>query len=269
MSRPTEAAPTSSTHTLGVLLITLDEEANVERCLSSVAFADQIVVVDSFSKDRTVEIARSLGAEVVEHEWTGYSRQKEIALGRLTTEWVFWIDADEEVSADLREEISSAIAGGPARDGYLVPRMSRYEGRWIRHGTWYPDRKLRLARRSKARFDGRIVHESMTVEGDVGLLSHPLLHYPYRDRQHHLEKIELYARLGAEQMVAQGGHPGRLDLIVHPAGRFLRMYLLKRGFLDGWVGLRLAVLATRYTFRKHSYALKLSRGEGAGEADRA
>jgi len=260
------AAPAAPT--LGVLLITLNEESNVERCLGSVAFADHRLVVDSFSSDRTVELARALGAEVVQHEWTGYSRQKEIAVDHLKTDWIFWIDADEEASPGLQREIGSVLAGGSPMSGFLVPRLSQYEGRWIRHGGWYPDRKLRLARRSEARFDGRIVHESLTVQGDVGVLQHPLLHHPYRNRRHHLEKIDQYARLGAEQMLRDGRKPGRFDLLLHPAGRFVRMFLLKRGFLDGRVGYRLAILAARYSHRKYSQALTLSVGEAARDAGR-
>lgn len=242
--------------TLGVLVITFNEEDNIGRCLSSVAFADERVVVDSFSTDATVELASRRGAKVLRQRWLGYSAQKQLALEQLKSEWVLWIDADEEVSSGLGREIREVLERGPREEGFLIPRLSRYEGRWIRHGGWYPDEKLRLFRRTRGRFDGKRVHEGVEVTAPVGRLREPLWHYPYRDRRHHLDKIDRYARLGAEQILGERRRVGRMHLVTHPPARFLRMFVLKAGFLDGPTGFRLAVLGARYVYRKYRYALE-------------
>ncbi len=246
--------------TLGVLTITHNEEANIARCLQSVAFADQIVVVDSGSDDRTVEIASALGADVRTQPWLGYSAQKQLALGYLTTDWVLWIDADEEIPPALRDEILAVIRSEPRENGFRLPRMVRYLGRWIRHGGWYPDPKLRLFRRGSGRFDGKLVHEGVAVVGKIGKLTSPFFHYPYRDHHHHAEKVERYARLAAEQMRAEGRVPTWLDLLLRPPIRFVRMALLRRGFLDGRPGWMAAWMEARYVWLKYFYA----RGGRAG-----
>jgi glycosyltransferase involved in cell wall biosynthesis len=239
---------------LGVLIITRNEEANIERCVSSVRFARDVVVVDSESTDATVEKARALGARVIVQPWLGYSAQKQVALDALETEWVLWVDADEEVSDALRADIERTLARSPSVAAYRVPRMVYYLGRWVRHGGWYPDPKLRLFRRSLTRFDGRLVHEGVTVEGDVGALHGPLYHYPYRDVEHHAEKVEQYARLGAEQLLREGRTPRWADRHLRPPARFVRMWILKAGFLDGAAGWHAARMGARYVRRKYRYA---------------
>lgn len=241
-------------HTLGVLVITRDEEANIARCIDSVAFADRIVVVDSESRDRTVEIARAHGADVHVRPWAGYAAQKAFALEQLDTEWVLWIDADEEVSWELRADILEVLEGDGAHGGYRIPRMVRYLGRWIRHGGWYPDPKLRLFRRTRGRFDDRLVHEGVDVEGSIGTLNGPLYHYPYRDRAHHARKIEQYARLAARQLARDGRRARGIDLVFRPPIRFLRMWVLKGGLLDGRPGFVAACMGARYVRLKYRYA---------------
>jgi glycosyltransferase involved in cell wall biosynthesis len=240
--------------TLGVLVITFNEEENIGRCIESVRFADRIVVVDSRSTDRTVEIARRLGADVHVHVWRGYAAQKALALGYLESDWVLWIDADEAVSPELRDEILAALASAPAVNGFRVPRMVHYLGRWMRHGGWYPDPKLRLFRRSAGRFDDKLVHEGVVVSGEIRFLEHPLHHYPYRDREHHRRKIETYARLAAEEMRRVDRRPAWYDLWLRPPIRFLRMFIVDRGFLDGLPGLFAARMAARYVRLKYRYA---------------
>lgn len=239
---------------IGVLIITRNEETNIERCVSSVRFARDIVVVDSESTDATVEKARSMGARVIVQPWLGYSAQKQFALDALETEWVLWIDADEEVSDSLRVEIEHRLSTAPRASGFRVPRMVHYLGRWVRHGGWYPDPKLRLFRRTCARFDGRLVHEGVMVDGDISELRGPLFHYPYRDVDHHAEKVEQYARLGAEQLRRDGRVPTWIDRHLRPPARFVRMWILKAGFLDGAAGWHAARMGARYVRRKYRYA---------------
>lgn len=241
--------------TLGILVITRDEAAHIGRCLDSVkALATEMVVVDSYSTDDTVEIARSRGATVVVRRWAGYSAQKQFALDQLDTDWVLWIDADEAVSPELARELRVVLESGEPVAGYYVPRMVNYLGRWIRHGGWYPDPKLRLFRRTAGRFDGRLVHEGVTLRGPTGSLRGALHHYPYRDPAHHAEKIERYARLAARQIEREGRSPGVLDRLLRPPIRFLRMYVWKRGFLDGRAGFVAAVMGARYVALKYRYA---------------
>ncbi len=244
----------SAPETLGVIVITLNEADNITRCLESVRFADRTVVVDSESTDDTVRLARELGAEVHVQPWSGYSAQKTFAMSLLDTDWVLWVDADEEVSPELRESIRRVLAERSDAAGFRVSRMVSYLGRWIRHGGWYPDPKLRLFRRCRAVFDGRLVHEGVSVDGRVGSLTGPLHHYPYRDRVHHAEKIERYARLAARQLARDGRRAHVWDEWLRPVARFLRMWLLKRGLLDGRAGLTAAVMGARYVRLKYRYA---------------
>lgn len=248
----------SDRRTLGVLVITRNEERNIHRCLYSVAFADRVVVVDSHSEDATVDIARAAGADVYVREWTGYSEQKQFALSRLDTDWVLWVDADEEVPAALEREIRGVLARDTDAAGYRIPRMVHYLGRWIRHGGWYPDPKLRLFRREAGRFDGRLVHEGVSVTGRIGELSAPLHHYPYRDRAHHADKVDQYARLAAEQLERDGTSVNLLHRWLRPPLRFVRMWILKGGFLDGYAGFVAARMGARYVRLKYRYARKRS-----------
>jgi glycosyltransferase involved in cell wall biosynthesis len=249
--------------TLGVLVITHNEEANIERCLSSVGFADRVVVVDSVSTDRTAEIARSMRADVHVRPWPGYSEQKEYALRQLDTDWVLWIDADEVVSPELQAEIDHTLAADPEAAGFYVPRLVVYLGREIRHGGWFPDPKLRLFRRRFGRFDGRLVHEGVVVEGETRSLRCVLYHYPYRDVSHHREKVERYAALAAEQIRADGRRVSAFDLFVRPPARFLRMWVIQRGFLDGGPGFTAALMGARYVALKYRRARGL-RAEAEG-----
>jgi len=244
--------------TLGVLVITFNEAAHIGRCLDSVkALATEMVVVDSYSTDDTVDLARARGATVIVRRWAGYSAQKQFALEQLDTDWVLWIDADEAVSPALARELREVLAGEHGHvAGYYVPRMVHYLGRWIRHGGWYPDPKLRLFRRTAARFDGRLVHEGVTLRGATGSLGGALHHYPYRDRAHHAEKIERYARLAAHQIAREGRTPGMIDRLLRPPIRFLRMFVWKLGFLDGRAGFVAARMGARYVALKYSYALE-------------
>lgn len=235
---------------ISTIVITYNEEDNIERCLSSVApFSEEIVVVDSNSTDRTVEIARGLGARVIVNEWPGYGKQKQLALESASHPWVFSIDADEEVSSELCAEISALDF---AHDGYEMPRRVWYQNRWIKHGVWYPGYILRLFRKSRGSFTNDIIHESVRVSGSIGRLRGDLLHYSYRNIRHHLDKVNEFATLAAKQMFEQNRHAGIHNITVFPFFEFLKMYVIKRGFLDGLAGFMIAVFHSFYVFLKYA-----------------
>jgi (heptosyl)LPS beta-1,4-glucosyltransferase len=248
---------------LSVIMIALNEADRLPRALASVSWADQIVLVDSGSQDGTPTIARRMGAEVAVHAWEGYSRQKAFALGLARHAWVLWIDADEEVTPELRRSIEAALgrAGDPPEPvAFAMNRRTQYLGKPLRFGGWYPDRKVRLFHREHARFDDRLVHEELQVDGPVGYLRGDLMHYSYRDVAHHVRKIQHLAELWAAD---QGPRPvARWELVVHPAAKALKSYFLRAGFLEGWRGLVLAGLSTYYVWLK--YALLRERGRRGG-----
>jgi glycosyltransferase involved in cell wall biosynthesis len=234
---------------ISTTVITFNEERNIERCLRSVApFSDEIVVVDSESTDRTTDIARECGARVITNPWPGYGKQKQFALERASNPWVFSIDADEEVSPALCREIQTLDF---SYDGYELPRRVRYMNRWIRHGVWYPGYVLRLFRRDKARFPDDVVHENVRVTGSIGRLRSDLLHYSYRDTDHHMEKIDQFSTLAAGRMFAQGKRAHFVHLAVIPFLEFLKAYVARLGFLDGRAGFVIARLHAVYVRRKY------------------
>jgi glycosyltransferase involved in cell wall biosynthesis len=233
---------------LSVVVITLNEEERIRECLASVAWADEIVVVDAGSEDKTVAIAREFTDHVVIRSWDGYAAQKNFAIDRARGEWILSLDADEQVDAPLRAEIEATVAAPNASDGYRLARRNIMWGRWIRHGRLYPDRQLRLFRRARGRFADRAVHESVTVEGRIGELAAPLLHHSYRDTSDFLRRADRYSTLAAEEWVRDGTPFRATQLVTGPLGRFLSMYVLHRGFLDGWRGFLLAGLYAYYVF---------------------
>lgn len=243
---------------ISTIVITFNEERNIERCLRSVAsFSDEILVVDSDSADRTVEIARALGARVITNPWPGYGRQKQFAAERASNLWVFSIDADEEAPPELGREIRGLDF---TRDAYEVPRRVRYMDRWIRHGIWYPGYVVRLFRRDRARFQDEIVHESVEVDGSVGRLRNDLLHYSYRDVAHHREKIEEFSSLAAERMFSRGKRARLGSRAIVPCLEFFKAYVARRGFLDGRAGFTIARLHAVYVRRKYEKLRELRRG---------
>ncbi|WP_315924298.1 glycosyltransferase family 2 protein [Mesorhizobium sp. SP-1A] len=236
---------------LSVILITKNEEAHIAACLESVAFADEIVVVDSGSTDRTVEIAQSLGAKVtVTADWPGFGPQKQRALDLATGDWVLSIDADERIPDALRDEILAATAKG-SRTGFRLNRLSWFLGRPMRHGGWHPDRVLRLALRTKARFSDDIVHERLTVDGAVGDLKEPMLHYSYASVDDVLRKMRAYALATAAERRARGVKGGVGVAIARSLFGFCKAYVLRAGFLDGKRGFLAAVFKAQETFWRY------------------
>ena len=233
---------------LSVVVITLNEEERIRECLASVAWADEIVVIDAGSEDKTVAIAREFTDHVVIRSWDGFAAQKNVGIARARGAWILSLDADEQVDDALRAEIQAVLAAPDACDGYRLARRNIMWGRWIRHGRLYPDRQLRLFRRGRGRFVDRAVHESVAVEGRVGLLHTPLVHHSYRDVSDFLRRADRYSTLAAEDWAREGRPFRAAQLVTAPLGRFLSMYLVHRGFLDGWRGFLLAVLYAYYVF---------------------
>jgi glycosyltransferase involved in cell wall biosynthesis len=244
---------------LTATVIALNEEANLDDALRSVAWADEVIVVDSGSTDATVAIARRHGARVETRAWNGYSAQKNYAASLASHDWILSIDADERVPRELAAEIRTLIDAGPDRPGYRVPRVTWYLGRWIRGTDWYPDYQLRLYDRRAGEWNGRRVHESVALREAPGRLRHELQHYAYRDVSHHLATIDRYTTLAAEQWQAEGRRVSLAGLLIHPAAAFLRNYVLRRGFTQGAPGLIVSILNSYYVFLKLAKLYELSR----------
>ncbi|MGI8966840.1 MAG: glycosyltransferase family 2 protein [Limisphaerales bacterium] len=234
-------------------LITLNEEENLARCLKSCAvLADEIVIVDSGSVDGTEKIAQQFQARWRGQDWLGYVAQKNFVLSLAQHEWVFSIDADEELSPQLRDEIL-ILKNRDATDmaGFSMPRCVFYEGKWIRHGDWYPDQLVRLFQKSKARFVGGQVHERLEVSGPIQKLQGELHHYSFRDAADHWMRCHKYARLWADTQREKGRRATPLTPFLRAGFRWVRGYILKRGFLDGKRGLRIANFCAREVFLKY------------------
>lgn len=232
-------------------VICKDEEKNIGACLESVRWADEIVVVDSGSADRTVEIARKMGARVIHHAWAGVGPQREFAIRQVQGDWVLCLDADERCTPELREAIRSALQKADGVAGFLVKRQTRYLGRWIRHGGWYPDWKLRLARPGSARVVSNPPHDRIEVDGPVKKLPGKLLHYTYGSFADHIRTINTYSQAAAESWARRGRRPSLLAMCLHPVVKFLEVYIWKRGFLDGRPGFIIAAASAFYTFARH------------------
>lgn len=244
--------------TLGVMMITLNEERNIGRALESVKFADHIVVCDSQSTDRTVEIAREYDAMIITKEFTGFGDAKQAALNKLATDWVLVLDADEALDEQSQESIRKAIRDA-AYAGYQINRKSQFLGRWMTHSGWYPDWVLRLFRRERGRFTENKVHESVVVDGKIGRLKGHMLHHTDPDIDHYLVKLNRYTRLSAEELHAAGKGFNILKLLFGPTAIFLKRYILKLGFLDGFQGLLLAVFSGYHVFCKYAKLWELRR----------
>jgi glycosyltransferase involved in cell wall biosynthesis len=245
---------------ISAAIITFNEERNIARVIESLRCCDEILVLDSGSNDRTVEIASKLGARVEEASWHGYAAQKNIAAELASYDWVLSLDADESLSEALEAEIWQIKKNGPKFDGYTMPRLAQYLGRWILHSGWYPDRKIRLFNRKKAEWVGEFVHESVRVQGPVGHLKSNLLHFTCNSLSEHLRTMDSYTTLAAQEMVSRGEIASLGRLLIDPPWIFLRTYFVKLGFLDGAEGLAIAYMGAFYNFVKYSKARHMSPG---------
>ena len=236
---------------LSLIVIAQNEEASIGRCLRSASFADETVVVDNQSSDKTVEIALSLGAKVIQAaDWPGFGPQKNRALDAATGDWVLSLDADEWIEPPLADAIKVAIADPVAADGYEMPRRSRFCGQVVRHCGWWPDHVTRLWRRGKGRFSEVPVHERVIVDGSVARIKEPIEHDAIADLADARAKATRYAKAAAAEMSTQGQRSSNAKAIVRAAGAFLRTYVWRAGFLDGATGWRVARYNTDYTYQK-------------------
>jgi glycosyltransferase involved in cell wall biosynthesis len=239
---------------LSVVIITLNEEANLGRCLASVqAIADEIVVVDSFSTDNTRGIAESFGARFIQRPFDGYVSQKNFADQQASYGHILSIDADEVLSPELAREIA-AVKENWQLAGYYLNRLTNYCGTWVRHGGWYPDKKLRLYRREQGRWHGLLLHEEYRLEAGqaTGRLQNDLLHYSFNSISDHLRQVDHFTTVASREMRLQGRRPSFAPLLYKPVSKFIQMYLFKAGFRDGAAGFCIAVISSYAAFVKHA-----------------
>lgn len=243
---------------ISVTVITKDEEMSIRRCLESVSWANEVIVLDSGSADRTVDIACEMGANVVVTEdWPGFGPQKNRALDNATGDWILSLDADEWLTPEAIDEIRSTVAENVRFDAFRLPRSSSFCGRFMRHSGWRPDYVVRLFRRGRARFSDDIVHERTLVDGGIGTLHNPIMHETYVNLEDMEEKFNRYSSLGAQTLHARGERGGLVKAVVHGLAAFLRTYLLRRGFLDGREGFMLAIANAEVAYYKYAKLLLL------------
>ena len=242
---------------ISAFVISFNEEADIARCLKSLDFCDEVLVIDSFSTDRTVSIAEGLGARVLQRKWPGYVAQKAFGLENCTHEWVLNVDADEEVSPELRASIlavlsSAAVAESAVYAGYEINRLVYYFNRWWRNGGWYPEYRLRFLRKSLTVWGGSDPHEKPTVRGQVGRLEGDLYHYTYASLDDQVQQLSRFASLGAKTYYDKGKRASVVSMTVAPLVRFFKFYVVKRGYREGVVGFIVAMLEGYYTFLKYA-----------------
>lgn len=247
---------------LTATVITLNEEAEIGACLDSLAWADEIVVVDSGSSDRTVEIARKYTDKVFRHKWGGYAAQKNWAVEQASYDWILSLDADERVSPELQAEIRLLMEQEFPLSGYYIPRKNFFLGRWIRYGGWYPDHTIRLFDRKKGNFGNRMVHEAVGLSGQTGYLRNVIEHYTYRSLADYHDRAGRYAALAALEMQRAGRSFQATDLVMRPFWTFCKMYFFQQGIREGLYGFLLSVLYGYYTFLKYAKLWELEREAG-------
>jgi glycosyltransferase involved in cell wall biosynthesis len=243
----------NSPATVAAIVVCFNEEDRIQDCLESLDWCDEIVVVDSFSTDRTPEICRRYTDRFIQRQWTGYRDQKAYAHSQTSKEWVLLVDSDERVPAELKEEILHVLAVENGQyAGYSVPRLVHYLDRWWWRGGWYPDYDVRLFRRDRVTWGGSDPHEKILVDGPVRRLRHPLHHFSYRNIDDHLQRINRFTSIASQELKKKGVRWRLSDALARPAARFFRSYVLKRGFLDGFAGFYVAVTAAVYVFLKYA-----------------
>ena len=239
------------------LVPTLNEASHIEECLKSLRWADELIVVDSHSEDDTVKIAETLADRVELHPFESFAKQKNRCLRLASNRWVLFVDADERVTPALRDEIKEVLSD-PERDGYWIRRKNHFLGKHIRGAGWGRDRVLRLFDREKGDYPDRLVHEEVLLRGRAGALREPLLHYPYGDLEEYWEKFHRYAWLSAMELKNQGRRGSVSSILLRPPARFLRMYFMQMGFLDGVHGFLLSGLAAFQVYTKYARLWELT-----------
>jgi len=241
------------------VVITKNEERNINRCLASLGFCDEIIVVDSFSTDSTVEVAKNFTDRVYQVEWRGYVGQKNYGVGMANFNWILSLDADEEVSEDLKNEILILLGKNPSHSAFSVPRKTIHSGQWIKHGGWYPNRLVRLFDKNRGSWVGGSVHEYWDSQGGVGELKNDLIHYSFENIFDQVERNNLYSTLGARALNEKKLQFSIWHLIFKPIFKFFETYILKCGFLDGYLGFIIAVSAAYSVFLKWAKLWELSK----------
>lgn len=253
MSRPSISA----------VVICQDEAGHIGDCLDSLAWCDERIVVDSGSSDSTLDIVKARGATALHHDWPGYVAQKNWALGQASSDWLLSLDADERCTEGLRTAIEAALAGDPAENGFAVRRHVHYLGRWIDHGGWYPDWKIRLVRRGHASWGGVDPHDKLLADGPTAKLDGELVHYTYPDFAGHLRTVQRFSDVVADEWVKEGRRFSLLAAVSHPPAKFLECYAWKSGWRDGWPGFVIAATSAFYVFAKYVKLWERERGSGA------
>lgn len=253
--------------TISAVIITLNEEADIRRCLESVRWADEIVVVDSGSTDHTLDICKEYGCRVFNHDWEGYARQKSFATGQAAYDWVLSIDGDEEITPELADEIRSVIASPDAASAYTMPRSNLFLSKWMRHGGWYPDRQLRLFRRGAGEFKDVPIHEHLVLDDPtarVGSLRNPMRHYTYPSVSDFMHRADLYTNIEVDAMLAKGRAPSHPTLALMTAfpRKFAEVYIYKSGWRDGMHGFIAATLMATRVFMRYAKVWKRIQGNG-------
>lgn len=244
---------------LSVYVIAYNDEPNMRDCLESVRWADELVVVDSHSTDRTAAIAREFTDKVYQVDFKGFGDLRNQAVSYTAHDWVFSLDSDERMTPELRKEIQEVLESGPEADAYFVPRRNFFLGRWIKHCGWYPDyRQPQLFRKRCFRYREEVVHEGYELTGRIGYLKNPALQFPFRDLDHYLAKMNRYSTLMAGRMLENGRRFHMHQLVTHPFFTVVKMYVGRKGFLDGFPGLILSVLYGYYTLVKYAKLWELS-----------
>ena len=249
------------TEKITALVPTFNEEENLRDCLASLRWADEIFVVDSFSQDRTLEIAREFSARVIQHEYVNSAAQKNWAIPQASHPWVLLVEADERVTPELREEIREILEKAPRADGYWIRRANHFLGRRMNHCGWETDKVIRLFRRDRGRYQEREVHAEIDLPGPLPVLGNPLLHYSFRSFRQYWRKMQLYTDWGARQARKEGRRAGWFSIALRPPLRFFKMYFLRLGFLDGIHGLVLCMLAAFSVFLKYAKLWELGERE--------
>ncbi len=237
---------------VSIIVITKNEEHNIEACLESARWAADIVVVDAESNDRTVEIARRYTEKIFIKPWMGFAAAKQFAVEQSEHTWIFWLDADERLLPESAAEIQTLIEQNPDHAAFTVARRAYFLGRWMKHSGWYPGRVARLFHKGRARFNFAAVHEGLEIRGSVGQLKHDLLHYTDPSIYHYFSKYNRYTTLAANELSEKGKKGHLSDMLIRPAWLFIKMYLLRLGFLDGMQGLLLAIFSSSYVFTKYA-----------------
>ncbi len=252
---------------LSVVIIAKNEERNIRRCLESVSWADEIVLIDSGSEDMTTEIAREYGVNVFVCPWNGYGAAKKEGVDRAAGDWILSVDADEEVPPALRDEIQKMLSIETSDAGFFVKRKTMFLGRWIKHCGWYPDRVLRLFRKSQGNFNDAVVHEKVVIEGAIGVLTNELLHYSYPSLEDYFRKFGWYTTLGASEAARRGVKAGWFDITVKPILSFFSHYIIRQGFRDGVEGFMISVLSAIAVMVKYAKVREINRNKEITEKE--